>query len=199
MTETARYVNTQFAILLWFSGVVFVGIIAVMVAFVIRYRRSRHPVAVDIRGNRLLEALWIIIPTILVLGIFYVGLTGYLFLRRAPADAMDVKVLAFQYGWEFEYENGRKNRRLMVPEDRPVRLLLTSRDVIHSFFVPDFRIKQDAVPGLTTSLWFEATEPGQHDVLCAEYCGLAHSDMLTKVVVVPPEEFEVWYQAAPPP
>ena len=197
MTATARYVNTELTVLIVFCSVLFVGIIATMVAFVIRYRRSRHPVAADIRGNPVLEAIWIVIPTLLVMGIFYVGLTGYLFLRTPPPGAMVVKVEAYQYGWEFQYENGRKERRLVVPVGQPIRLKLTSRDVIHSFYVPDFRVKQDAVPGLTTTLWFQADEPGQHDVLCAEYCGLAHSDMLTKVIVLPVAEYEEWYREIP--
>ena len=196
MTQSAQIVGSQFLLLFVFSAVVLVGIVAVMITFVVRYRRSRHPVAADISGNTLLEVLWISIPTILVLGMFALGLRGYLFMRRPPAGAMEVKVLAFQFGWEFEYENGVKKPELTIPEDTPVLLRLRSRDVVHSFFVPDFRIKQDAVPGMETTMWFQVDEPGEHDALCAEYCGVAHSDMMTTVKVLDRASFDAWYAAA---
>ncbi len=196
MTRTTAMINREFWILFGFSGVLFLLIVGLMVAFVIRYHRSRHPVPADISGNFWLELTWVAVPTLLVLGLFYIGLTGYLFERRAPEDSMPVKVLAFQYGWTFTYENGRETDELYVPVGRPVRLLLTSKDVIHSFFVPAFRIKQDAVPGLTTTMWFQAETPGEFDVLCAEYCGVGHSAMLSKVVAMPPEEFSTWYKGS---
>jgi cytochrome c oxidase subunit 2 len=198
VTETARVVGTQFAILVGFGVVVLVGIVIVMVVFVVKYHRSRHPVAADISGSPVLELIWITIPTLIVLGMFAFGLRGYLFLRQPPAGAMEVKVEAFEYGWEFEYANGATDRELRVPAGRPVVLRLTSRDVVHSFFVPDFRIKQDTVPGLTTTMWFQADEPGEHDALCAEYCGVGHSDMMTKVIVLEAGVFDAWYAEAAP-
>ena len=194
MPEATRIIGTQLLIFLIFSAVFFTAIIAVMITFVIRYRRSRHPVPADISGNPLLEALWIAIPVLLVLGMFTIGLRGYLFMRHPPAGAMEVKVVAFQFGWEFEYPNGAKEAELTVPAGKAIVLRLTSMDVIHSFFVPDFLIKQDAVPAMTTTLWFEAPEPGEHDVLCAEYCGVGHSDMLTKLRVIPQVDFDAWYK-----
>jgi cytochrome c oxidase subunit 2 len=125
---------------------------------------------------------------------FYYGLTGFEFLKKVPPGAMTVKVTARQWSWLFEYENGAKDTELRVPLGKPVKLLLTSLDVIHGFYAPAFRIKQDAVPGMTTYLWFQPTEVGTFDVLCSQYCGLEHAHMLTKIAVLPQEEFKKWYQ-----
>ena len=141
-----------------------------------------------------LEIIWTVVPTLLVLTMFYYGLTGFNFLKRAPQDAMKVKVIARQWSWLFEYENGLRSTELKVPVGKPIKLLLTSQDVIHSFYAPAFRIKQDVVPGMVNSLWFQSTEVGEFDVLCSQYCGLQHAKMLTKIVVLPEEEFKKWYQ-----
>ena len=108
---------------------------------------------------------------------------------------MVVKVIARQWSWLFQYENGAQDTELRVPIGKPVKLLLTSQDVIHGFYAPAFRIKQDAVPGMTNYLWFQATQTGTYDVMCSQYCGLEHSHMLTKIVVLPEEEFTKWYQS----
>lgn len=165
-----------------------------MVYFVIRYRRNRNPKPEDIEGNLWLEITWTIVPTILVMTMFYYGYTGFSTLKKIPEGAMKVKVIARQWSWLFEYENGVKTEELKVPVGKPINLALTSQDVIHSFYMPAFKIKQDAVPGMVNHLWFKPTEVGTYDVLCAEYCGLQHSYMLTKVTVVPEEEFNQWYQ-----
>ncbi len=165
-----------------------------MVYFVIRYRRKRNPEPEDIKGNLWLEITWTVVPTILVMTMFYYGYTGFSALKKIPEGAMKVKVIARQWSWLFEYENGMKANELKVPVGKPINLALTSQDVIHSFYMPAFKIKQDAVPGMVNHLWFKPTEVGTYDVLCAEYCGLQHSYMLTKVTVVPEEEFNQWYQ-----
>jgi len=108
---------------------------------------------------------------------------------------MTVKVIARQWSWLFQYENGIQDPELRVPVGKPVKLLLTSLDVIHGFYVPAFRIKQDVVPGMTNYLWFQPTEVGTFDVMCSQYCGLEHSHMLSKIVVLPQEEFAKWYQS----
>jgi cytochrome c oxidase subunit 2 len=164
-----------------------------MVYFVIRYRRERHPKPADIEGSTWLEITWTVIPTLIVLTMFYYGLTGFEFLKKVPEGAMVVKVIARQWSWLFQYENGLQDPELRVPVGKPVKLLLTSKDVIHGFYAPAFRIKQDAVPGMTNALWFQPTEVGTFDVLCSQYCGLEHSHMLTKIVVLPQEEFTKWY------
>jgi cytochrome c oxidase subunit 2 len=107
---------------------------------------------------------------------------------------MVVKVIARQWSWLFQYENGAKDPELRVPVGKPVKLILTSQDVIHGFYAPAFRIKQDAVPGMTTYLWFQPTQAGTFDVMCSQYCGLEHSHMLTKIIALPEEEFIKWYQ-----
>lgn len=166
-----------------------------MVYFVIRYRRGKHPQPADIEGSTWLEVTWTVIPTLIVLTMFYYGLTGFEFLKKVPEGAMMVKVIARQWSWLFEYENGIKDTELKVPVGKPVKLTLTSLDVIHGFYAPAFRIKQDAVPGMETYLWFQPTETGTFDVMCSQYCGLQHSHMLTKIMVLPEQGFTEWYQS----
>ncbi len=165
-----------------------------MVYFVIRYQRKRNPQPSDIHENIWLEIIWTVVPTLLVLTMFYYGLTGFNFLKKVPVDAMKVKVIARQWSWLFEYENGTKSAELKVPVGKPVKLSLTSQDVIHGFYAPAFRIKQDVVPGMTNTLWFQSTEVGIFDVFCTQYCGLQHATMVTKIKVLPGEEFNQWYQ-----
>ncbi len=165
-----------------------------MVYFVIRYRKKKNPQPADIRENLCLEIIWTVVPVLLVLTMFYYGLTGFNFLKKVPVDAMKVKVIARQWSWLFEYENGTKNTELKVPVGKPVKLSLTSQDVIHGFYTPAFRIKQDVVPGMTNTLWFHPTEVGIFDVFCTQYCGLQHAKMVTQIVVLPVEEFNSWYQ-----
>ncbi len=165
-----------------------------MVYFVIRYQRKRNPQPSDIHENIWLEIIWTVVPTLLVLTMFYYGLTGFNFLKKAPTDALKVKVIARQWSWLFEYENGMKSPELKVPVGKPVKLLLTSQDVIHGFYAPAFRIKQDVVPGMTNTLWFQPTAEGTFDVFCTQYCGLQHATMVTKIKVLPAEAFNQWYQ-----
>ena len=165
-----------------------------MVYFVIRYQKRRNPQPVDVHENIWLEIIWTIVPTLLVLTMFFYGLTGFNFLKRAPEGAMKVKVIARQWSWLFEYENGMRSTELRVPIGKPVNLSLTSEDVIHGFYAPAFRIKQDIVPGMVNHLWFQPTQVGSFDVLCTQYCGLQHAKMATQIVVLPEDEFDQWYQ-----
>ena len=165
-----------------------------MVYFVIRYQKRRNPQPVDVHENIWLEIIWTIVPTLLVLTMFFYGLTGFNFLKRVPEGAMKVKVIARQWSWLFEYENGIRSTELRVPIGKPVNLSLTSEDVIHGFYVPAFRIKQDVVPGMVNHLWFQPTQVGSFDVLCTQYCGLQHAKMATQIVVLPEDEFNQWYQ-----
>ncbi len=165
-----------------------------MIYFVIRYQKKKNPQPTDIHENIWLEIIWTVVPTLLVLTMFYYGLTGFNFLKKAPAEAMKVKVIARQWSWLFEYENGIKSLDLKVPLGKPVKLSLTSQDVIHGFYAPAFRIKQDVVPGMTNYLWFQPTEIGTFDVFCTQYCGLQHAKMATQIVALPVEEFNQWYQ-----
>lgn len=181
----------------------YIGVVAVsllilitflMIYFVLRYHRKRHPQPIDIKGHIGLEILWTVIPTLLVLTMFYYGLKGFQSLRKVPEGALKVKVIARQWSWLFEYENGLKTSELRVPIGKAIHLLLSSQDVIHSFYLPAFKVKQDAVPGMVTQLWFRPMEVGTYDVLCAEYCGVQHSYMMSKVIVLLEEEFMQWYE-----
>lgn len=164
-----------------------------MIFFIIKYNKKRHTKAKDIEGNTALEITWTIIPTIIVLLMFWFGWKGFEYLRKPPENSMKVKVTARMWSWMFEYENGAQTDELTVPVNIPVKLDLESKDVVHSFYIPAFRIKEDAVPGINNHLWFEANETGTYDILCAEYCGLRHAYMLSKVNVVEKDEYEKWY------
>ncbi|NOU46854.1 MAG: cytochrome c oxidase subunit II [Bacteroidales bacterium] len=169
-----------------------VAITAVMIYFVIRYNKKRNPKATNIEGNNTLEVLWTVIPTILVLVMFYYGWMGYKPMRNVPADAIPVKVYGQMWKFSFEYANGKLSDSLVVPVDKPVKLFLISKDVNHSFYIPAFRLKEDLIPGKNNFLWFEANKAGKYDVMCAEYCGQLHSAMLTSVNVVDVKAYEKW-------
>lgn len=166
----------------------------VMIYFVIRYRRKRHPQAEEVRENTALEIIWTVIPTILVLAIFFVGWKGFQYMRTVPPDAMPVKVTARQWSWTFDYANGKETGMLNVPVGKPVKLLLTSADVLHSCYIPAYRIKEDCVPGRQTYLWFLPDQIGSYDLFCTEYCGIGHSSMITKVNVMSQQDFDAWYK-----
>lgn len=191
---SGRIVENVFLYIAAISVFLLVLITFLMIYFVIRYRRTRNPKPEDIQGSLWLEITWTVVPTLLVMTMFYYGFTGFQVLKKVPEGAIKIKVVARQWSWLFEYENGVKASELKVLVGKPINLLLTSQDVIHSFYMPAFKIKQDAVPGMVNHLWFRPTEVGTYDVLCAEYCGLQHSYMLTKVIVLPEEEFNQWYQ-----
>ncbi len=167
---------------------------AVMLYFLIRYSRKRNPKPEDVKENLKIEILWTVIPTILVLLIFFAGWKGFQYMRTVPPDAMPVKVTARQWSWLFTYENGKQDGVLRVPLRKPVKLLITSADVLHSLYIPAYRIKEDCVPGMDTHLWFLPDEVGSYDLFCTEYCGVAHSDMITKVEVMSQKDFDEWYQ-----
>ncbi len=178
------------------SVVLLAGVTATMIWFVIRYSRKRHPRAENIEGNLWLEILWTVIPTLLVMGMFYAGWKGFVYKRTVPPDAMLVKVTARMWSWHFEYENGAKSGVLKLPAGKPVKLSITSADVVHGLFIPAFRVKEDCVPNMETYLWFQPDEPGTYDLFCSEYCGTGHSGMITTVEVLPEQEFGAWYQTA---
>ncbi|MFA7331566.1 MAG: cytochrome c oxidase subunit II [Candidatus Delongbacteria bacterium] len=193
----AGLVDQAFWYILGVSALLLVGITAVMIGFAVRYSRKRNPNPSQIHGSVLLETLWTVIPTLLVLTMFWYGWTGFRVMRTVPADALPIKVTARMWSWSFEYPDGRKSPELVVPAGRPVKVLLESQDVIHSFFVPAFRVKEDAMPGRVNHAWFQSDKPGEYDLFCAEYCGDQHSRMLSKVRVLPAAEYAVW-QANPP-
>ncbi|OIO65854.1 MAG: cytochrome c oxidase subunit II [Candidatus Marinimicrobia bacterium CG1_02_48_14] len=163
--------------------------------FLIRYRRKGNEVGLTDGHdhNFKLELIWTIIPTILVFIVFIWGFRTYLKMNVAPKGAIEIKVTGQKWFWSFDYPNGAVTlSELVVPAGRPVKLLLSSRDVIHSFYVPDFRIKMDALPNRYTMLWFEAKNVGTYNLYCAEYCGTGHSTMLGKVKVLSVSDYEKW-------
>jgi len=167
-----------------------------MVYFSIRYSRRRNPVSSEVQGNALLEIAWTVLPTLIAFALFWYGWVGYKYMKDVPADAMVVKVTGRQWSWSHEYANGVTSPELNVPVGKPVRLNLHSTDVIHSYYIPAFKVKQDLVPGNDKLyLWFVANKTGRYDVLCAEYCGLRHSAMHTYVNVMPQGKFDAWYKA----
>lgn len=175
------------------SVVFLIFITALMIYFVVRYSKKRHPVAEQIEGHLGLEILWTSIPLVLFLSIFYYGWTNYEYMRQAPRDAMVVNVTARQWAWSFEYPNGKKSKVLFAPINKPMKMDVHSADVVHGFYIPSFRLKIDAVPARTNTTWFQATKLGSYDIECTVICGVDHSLMLSKVIVVPEDEFKAWY------
>jgi cytochrome c oxidase subunit 2 len=150
---------------------------------------------VGISGSTLVELTWIVIPTILALGVYVWASRLYFDMLRVPADpnALEISVVAKQWMWKFQHPEGQREvNTLHVPVGRRVKLQMISQDVIHSFYVPAFRVKQDVLPGRYTAAWFEATKPGQYHLFCAEYCGTQHSGMTGTVFVMEPANFERW-------
>lgn len=174
------------------SALLFALIVFLMLYFTVRYRAARNPVPAELKGSPLLEVVWVVVPTIIVTTMFIYGLTGFTFMRTIPADALTIKVHSRQWSWLFEYPNGKKSAQMVVPVGRNIGCELTSDDVIHGFYVPAFRIQEDIVPGITTRVWFNAMEAGGSYILCAQYCGLKHSDMIAKIYAVPPDQFDAW-------
>ena len=188
-------VDQAFWYILGVSTVLLFGITIVMVYFVVKYRRSKNPVPSDIRDNYPLEIIWTIIPTLIALSMFYIGWTSYMGLRTVPDDAIEIEVLAQKYSWIFVYDNDKETENeLVVPLGQAIKLNISSLDVVHSFFLPAFRVKVDAVKGMSTYGWFMADEVGEYDIQCTEYCGVDHSAMVATMRIVPAEEFEIWLE-----
>jgi cytochrome c oxidase subunit 2 len=190
-------VDKLFYAILWISAFFFVLIVALMVLFVILYRRrpGREPGKTP-NYNVALETTWTVVPILILIVIFYWGFVGYMDMQLPPREAYEIDVVARQWQWQFTYPNGYSAPILHVPVDQPVRLILRSEDVIHSLWIPDFRVKMGLVPGRYTKTWFRARAPGEHELYCAEYCGTGHSDMTTQVIVHEPGQFEVWLEQA---
>ncbi|HEY9595341.1 MAG TPA: cytochrome c oxidase subunit II [Spirochaetia bacterium] len=191
--STTAAVNSTFFLILGIIVVLLVLILATMIFFVVRFRRGRKHEVKDIGGNWKLETVWIVASTVLVMAIFFVGLDSFKFLRKIPQGAMKIGVTGMQWSWEFTYENGRKTGSLVVPQGRDIALDMKTPDVIHGFFVPAYRIKQDIVPGMTNHVWFAAKDLGTYDILCTQYCGEEHSKMISSIFVVPPDVYAKWY------
>ena len=197
-TPTAHVDSVDFVMLyiVAISIILLLGITATMIYFVFKYNRKKGHAPVDIHGNVWLEIIWIVIPTLLVLSMFYYGYTSFREIRDIPANPFIVKVTARMWQFSFEYPNAKKTDTLYVPINIPIKLELQSVDVNHAFFIPAFRIKEDVIHGKINYLYFTARETGSYDVACAEYCGLSHSKMYTKVIVKDTSAFTAWYGGA---
>jgi cytochrome c oxidase subunit 2 len=175
---------------LWMSVFWLILIAGLMIYFVIKYRRkSPHDKPVGPTHSTAIELGWTLPPLILVMIIFVWGFRGYMDMNQAPNSSYQVLVSASKWNWSFTYGGGENDKVLHVPVNTPISMVMTSKDVIHGFYVPEFRVKKDVVPGRYTKLWFEATAVGEYNLFCAEYCGQQHSQMITKVVVESREDF----------
>jgi len=185
-------VDLAFMVILGISIVFLVGLTIVMLVFIRKYRKDKHPEAIQNEGSNKLEALWTGIPLVLVLVMFYFGWMGWRPMKNPPEDAMRVKAIARMWNFRFEYPNGKIIDSLYVPINEPVILDLVALDVLHSLYIPAFRVKEDMVPGQDKQMWFIPGTEGEFDLFCTEYCGLEHSYMFTMVKVLPKEEFDAW-------
>lgn len=194
-------VDVPFYFIYWVCVVCFVGIVGVMCWFMWKYRRVEEGTAppethAAPTHNTPLEITWSAIPLVIVIVMFYIGFRGAMDMTNPPEGARKINVIAGQWSWSFGYHTGLNHPELHVPANEPIQLVMTSRDVLHSLFVPAFRVKQDVVPAKYSTLWFIAnmepdeTQPKEYDLFCTEYCGRDHSKMTTKVVVYP--TIEMW-------
>lgn len=171
-----------------------IGVAIAVIYFGIRYRR-RHEgeIGARIEGNLPLELLWSIIPTIISMVMFGWGASLFYHMRTPPAEAMQIYAVGKQWMWKFQHIEGQREiNELHIPSGRPIKVTISSEDVLHSLYFPSFRTKIDAIPGRYTELWFNATTPGRYHIFCAEYCGTNHSGMIGTVIVMTPADYQAW-------
>ena len=184
-------VDAAFLVVLSISFFFLISLTGIMIYFIYRYNKKRNPVATQFHGSTSLEVTWTVIPFLLTLVMFYYGWAGYKPMTKAPKDAMEVNVYGRMWNFSFEYENGKRTDTLYLPKDKPVKLNLIAMDVLHSFYIPAFRVKQDMVPGKENNfMWFEPQRLGLYEIFCAEYCGLQHSYMYSYVRVMEDSAFQ---------
>jgi cytochrome c oxidase subunit II len=192
-STTAGSVDALYIFLVTLSLFMSVAIFTMICIFALRYRRRKGHEAEQIEGSTVLELTWSAIPLVIFLFIFAWGAVVYFKERTPPRGATQIYVVAKQWMWKLQHEEGQREiNELHVPVGRDVEMIMTSQDVIHSFYVPAFRIKQDVLPGRYTTLWFHATRSGTYHLFCAEYCGTQHSGMIGQVVVLEPAQYEAW-------
>jgi cytochrome c oxidase subunit II len=198
-SKIAEHVDQLYAFLVWASLISCVLVIGGMMLFAYKYRRkSDNDKTAYIEHNITLEFLWSFIPFVIFMIVFGWGWWVYHDMRSMPKNAFEIHVVGQKWYWDFQYKSGRKTSgEFYAPLGEPVKLIMSSRDVIHSFYIPGMRIKQDVVPGRYSALWFQAEKPGTYQVFCTEYCGDGHSAMLAKVHVMPRKDFDSWLQNDP--
>ena len=194
-SEAAAQQDEVFMALFYLIGFSFLVITVAAAYFAIKYRKSKNPEPQPSPShNNTLEIVWTAIPSVLMVWVFYVGLESFVDSKQAPEDSYEIKATGQKWSWIFTYPNGMKHNELHAPLGENVRIVLDSRDVIHSAWIPEFRIKMDVVPGRYTDIWFNANKTGNYTMKCAEYCGTEHSSMLAKVVIHEPADFERWME-----
>ncbi len=194
--DASNYVSTFDTAFYFITGIsllFLIGLTFLMLYFVFKYNKKKNKTATQIEGSNLLETVWTIIPTLLALAMFYFGWEGWKPMTKVPKDAVNITSEARMWNFNFTYDNGKQSPDLIVPVNTPVKINLVSLDVIHSLFIPAFRIKSDMVPGRTKVMWFLPKSEGTYDLFCAEYCGLRHSYMNAKVQVLSKEKYQSWY------
>src|SRR5215469_9612037 len=192
-------VDWLYIFLLALSAVTTLAIFGIILILGMKYRRRQHREATQIEGSLVLEIAWSVIPLGIFMVIFVWGAVLFFQLRTPPRDSAEIYVVGKQWMWKLEHmEGAREINEMHVPVDRDIKLIMTSQDVIHSFFVPEFRIKQDVLPGRYTTLWFRATQVGTYHLLCAQYCGTQHSGMIGTVYVMNPQDYQAWLTGGAP-
>ncbi len=198
VTQASNFVegvDFAFLLILGISFFFLIALTAAMVFFIIKYNAKKHPKPKEIHGSNTLEIVWTVIPFLLTLLMFYYGWIGWSPMTKPPKDSMEVTVYGRMWNFLFEYENGRKSDTLFLPKGQPVKLNLVALDVLHSLYIPAFRVKQDMVPGKEDNfMWFEPQKEGTYEIFCAEYCGLQHSYMYSWAKVLEDSTFQSWYQ-----
>lgn len=186
-----------FYLILVICSILFLLVVGLMVLFVVRYRRRRDELPQKSAShNTWLEVTWTVIPLLIVAVIFYQGFVAYMKMQTAPPGCYELRVAARQWAWQFIYPNGHVDENLHVPAGEPVRLTMTSEDVIHGLWIPALRVKKDVVPGRYSSMWFQADKVGIYDLVCTQYCGDDHSNMLSNLVVQTREDYDAWLKDA---
>jgi cytochrome c oxidase subunit 2 len=194
----AKEIDYGWDVIFWICIIFFAIVVAAIGYFVWKYRRRGPDDKVSLVDHNLsIEVFWTAIPTVIVMWLFWIGFKGFINASVAPAESMEIRVLGEKWKWTFTYPNGASTYgELRVPKGRPVKLIMSSKDVIHSLFIPEFRVKNDVVPGLYTTLWFEATNTGETTLECTQYCGDNHSNMLAKVHMMEAPAFDQWLDGA---
>ncbi|HKW18495.1 MAG TPA: cytochrome c oxidase subunit II [Terriglobales bacterium] len=189
----ARYEDWLFIFLTVVSVAMTLLIFVVIAIFAMKYRRRHGREATQIEGSLLIETIWSVAPFGVMLLMFAGGAVLYFSMRTPPRDSAQVYVVAKQWMWKLQHMEGpREINQLHVPVGKDIELIMTSQDVIHSFFVPEFRIKQDVIPGRYTTLWFHATKTGTYHLFCAQFCGTMHSGMVGEIIVMEPQDYQAW-------
>lgn len=200
LSQAAAETDVHFMFILWLNVFFFVGITLLLVLFCVKYRR-RTPDQKPLPSpshNTTIEIIWSVLPTLVCIGLFYVGFIVYQDLMEPPRETFKVNVVGQKWFWNFKYpRTGLESpNELHVPANTPVELIMTSEDVIHSLFIPALRTKKDCVPGRYSKMWFNAATPGRYHIYCAEYCGTSHSEMYATLVVHPTmEDFNAWQKS----